>query len=134
MSINHLAIKHTLRSKEYLITNWKNHIIIGVWLSELSNRIKIYWFSSWWSNDTSFTDFRKFNSYNVIKRNYFAIRVYYDDLRYTVISHHAKTLSFDLVSKIVGTYSLASFLSLFEIVDLFIEIFYAFLEEKFSKC
>ena len=63
-----------------------------------------------------------FNTYENVTRTFFALRVYYDDLKYTLIKQQPKIELFDLISNIGGTlglflgFSFISLLELFEVV------------------
>jgi hypothetical protein len=68
----------------------------------------------------------EFNTYEEIKRSFFGIRVYYNDLKYTLISEEPKTKTFNFVSNIggiLGAFLGISFLSFIEIFQIFYEIF-----------
>ena len=59
------------------------------------------------------------------------IYVYYDDLKYTLITQQPKTLLVDLVPNIGGILGLfvgTSFLSFVEIIELIIELIYILVE------
>jgi len=63
-----------------------------------------------------------FNTYENVSRTFYAIRVYYQDLKYTLISQQPKIELFGLISNVGGTlglflgFSFISLLELFEIV------------------
>jgi len=70
-----------------------------------------------------------FNNYSDIKKSYFSINVYYESLKYTLISQKPKIQPVDLISKIGGIWSAfcgISFLSFFEIVELITEFIFIF--------
>ena len=72
------------------------------------------------------TWFRNFQhkTYEEVHKSFFAIDVFYEDLKYTVISQKEKILLSDLISNIggiIGVFLGSSFLSLFEFVELFIK-------------
>jgi hypothetical protein len=66
--------------------------------------------------------FAGFNTYENLSKTFFGIRVYYQDLKYTLISQHPKIETFDLISSVGGTlglflgFSFISFLELFEVL------------------
>jgi len=66
--------------------------------------------------------FPEFNTYENVSRSFFSISVYYDELKYTLISQRPQTETFDLISNIGGIVGLflgmglMSFMELFEII------------------
>ena len=63
----------------------------------------------------------------------FQLRVYFESLKYTSISQIPKTKGFDLVAEIGGILGLfigLSFVSFFEIAELFIEVLFIFFQKK----
>ncbi len=71
--------------------------------------------------------FKNYNTYEDINKNYVGIRVFYKDLKYTLISQEPKTETFNFVSNIGGILGLflgLSFLSFVEIIEIFFEIFF----------
>jgi hypothetical protein len=48
----------------------------------------------------------KFNSYENISKTFFGINVYYEELKYTLITQHPKMQLFGLISSIGGVFSL----------------------------
>ena len=69
----------------------------------------------------------RFTRYEKLRRDFFAIRVYYEDLKYTFISQQPKTQVADLISSIGGLFGLfvgVSFLSFFEFIEIFFEIIF----------
>lgn len=72
-----------------------------------------------------------FNNYSDVKKSYFSINVYYENLKYTLINQKAKMELVDLVSNVGGIWSAfcgMSFLSFFEIVELVTEFIFIFNE------
>ena len=68
-----------------------------------------------------------FNTYENVSRTYFAIRIYYEESRYTLISQQAKIELFGLISNIGGSLGLFigfSFISLLELVEVLAEFVY----------
>jgi len=68
-----------------------------------------------------------FNTYENVTRTFFAIRVYYDELKYTLIKQHPKIELFGLISNIGGTLGLFlgfSFISILEIIEVLAELVY----------
>ena len=70
------------------------------------------------------------------KDNRTNIYIYYESLKYTKISQIPKALPFDLISNIGGILGLfvgLSFVSLFEIAELIIEVGFVFLSNSFHS-
>jgi len=68
-----------------------------------------------------------FNSYEEIKKHYLEIFIYYNDLKYTLISEEPKTETFNFASNIGGILGLflgISFLSFIEIFEFLFEIIF----------
>lgn len=71
-------------------------------------------------NTSSFQYASKFRNFEEVKRSFFSIYVYYEELKYTVIKENPKTETFNLASGIGGTLGLflgISFLSFVEIIE-----------------
>jgi hypothetical protein len=99
-------------SMNYIINSYTEQIVLNGNIS-LNSKIKID------SND--------FNTYEELKKNYFAIRVYYNELKYTLISQEPKTEMFNFISDIGGILGLflgISFLSFIEIFEIIFEIMF----------
>lgn len=67
---------------------------------------------------------KKFNSYENVSKSFISINVYYEELKYTLITQHPKMQIFGLVSSIGGIFSLflgMSLLSFIEIFEILIE-------------
>ncbi len=67
----------------------------------------------------------EYNTYEEIKKHYIEIFVYYNDLKYTVISEEPKAELFNFISNIGGILGLflgISFLSFIEIFEILFEI------------
>jgi hypothetical protein len=78
-------------------------------------------------NSKSFSHFVGFNTYENVSRTFFAIRVYYDDLKYTLIKQQPKIELFGLISNVGGTLGLFlsfSFISLLELFEVLAELVY----------
>jgi len=77
-------------------------------------------------------NFAGFNTYENISKTFFGMRVYYNDLKYTLIDQHPKIAIFDLISSVGGTlglflgFSFISLLDLFEILAELVFIRYGF--------
>ena len=73
------------------------------------------------SNDSSF-GYKSLKTYENVSKRFYSINVYYEDLKYTLISQKPKIELFGLVSNIGGLFSLflgfslGSFLELFEVL------------------
>jgi len=68
-----------------------------------------------------------FNTYENVTRTFFALRVYYDELKYTLIKQHPKIELFGLITNIGGTLGLFlgfSFISILEIIEVLAELVY----------
>lgn len=65
---------------------------------------------------------KKFRTYENVSRNFFALNVFYEELKYTLITQHPKMQIFGLVSSIGGIFSLFLGMSLLSFIDIF-EIF-----------
>lgn len=66
-------------------------------------------------------------AYSMLKKQILSLNIYYEDLKYTIVSDSIKTSPLDFVSALGGTLGLflgMSFLSLVELVEILIEIFY----------
>jgi len=62
-----------------------------------------------------------------LKKSVYMVSIYFEDLKYTLISQQAKTNLMDLVSSIGGSLGLfmgASFLSLIDIIQIIFEVIY----------
>jgi hypothetical protein len=79
------------------------------------------------SQNKSLDFFAGFNTYENVSRTFFAIRVYFDDLKYTLIKQQPKIELFGLISNVGGTLGLFlgfSFISLLEIFEVLAELVY----------
>jgi hypothetical protein len=97
-------------SMSYVINSYTEQIALNGNIS-LNSKIKI--------------DSDDFSTYEELKKNYFAIRVYYNELKYTLISEEPKTEIFNFISDIGGILGLflgISFLSFIEIFEIIFEI------------
>lgn len=79
------------------------------------------------------------DSHSLAKQSLLALNVYFDDLKYTLISESPKTSIFDLIANIgsaLGLFIGISLLSFFEILEYILELglicFESFKENKFS--
>lgn len=75
--------------------------------------------------------YKKFQTYENISRSFLSLHIYYEDLKYTLISQSPKMQVYDLVSNIGGTLGLflgMSFLSFVEIFEVFLESFLVYIE------
>jgi hypothetical protein len=80
-------------------------------------------------NSRSFIESDDFGTYEELKKSYFAIRIYYNELKYTLISEEPKTEIFNFISDIGGILGLflgISFLSFIEIFEIIFEIMLIF--------
>jgi hypothetical protein len=67
-------------------------------------------------------DYRGFNTYENVSKTFYSINVYYQNLKYTLISQHPKTELFGLYSNIGGTLGLFLGFSFISIIELFEEV------------
>jgi len=77
------------------------------------------------------TEMLKFNTYENVSKNYYSINVYYEELKYTLISQQPKTELFALISNLGGILGLFigfSFISMLEIVETLAELIYIYFE------
>jgi len=75
----------------------------------------------------SSTQFVGFNTYENMSKTFYSLRVYYQDLKYTLISQHPKIAIFDLISSVGGTLGLFlgfSFISLLDLFEILAELLY----------
>lgn len=73
-----------------------------------------------------FLYFKKYTTYEEINKHFVGLRVFYKDLKYTLISQEPKTETFNFISDIGGILGLflgISFLSFVEIIEIIFEIF-----------
>ena len=83
-------------------------------------------------NSKSKIDSDDFSTYEELKKNYFEIRIYYNELKYTLISEEPKTEMFNFISDIGGILGLflgISFLSFIEIFEIIFEIMFIFFKK-----
>lgn len=67
-----------------------------------------------------------FRTYDEVKKSFVRIQVYYDSMKYTLISQNPKTALFNCISSIGGIFSLffgISFISLIELFEIIYEVF-----------
>lgn len=71
----------------------------------------------------------KYKTYEEVRNNHLRINVFFDDLKYKLISQHPKIELFNCISSIGGIFSLflgISFISLIELFEIIIELIYVF--------
>jgi len=76
-------------------------------------------------------NYSQFNTYDNYSRTFFAVSVYYDDLKYTLINQQPKIELFGLISNIGGTLGLFlgfTFITLLEIVEYLAEFIFIYFE------
>ena len=76
-------------------------------------------------------------SYESLKRTVVDVSIYYEDLSYTLIKQLPKSEPFDLVSNcggLLGLFIGTSFLSFAELIEMFLEIIFFYLERKIKPC
>lgn len=106
-----------LKSKNNILTTlmWLFFLISSNLISNLIETSK---------NDNGLTRFR---SYDQVNKHFIGIRVYYRQLKYTIISQTPKLDLFSLVSQIGDNFGLfwgISFLSFVELIEIFFEIIF----------
>jgi hypothetical protein len=104
-------------SMNYVINTYNEQIPINGNISETAS-------------DYQFT--QRFRTYEEANKHFIGLRVYYKNLKYTIISESPKMEVYNLVSNIGGNWSLflgISFLSIIELVEIIIEIFLIILIE-----
>jgi len=72
----------------------------------------------------------RFKTYENVSKTFFSIKVYYENLKYTLISQHHKTESFALISEIggiLGVFLGFSIINVLELFELFYELFHIYL-------
>ena len=85
-------------------------------------------------NTKGFTHGNKFNNFKEVRKYFFSINIYYEDLKYTIISQQPRSETFHLISDIGDIFGLfigISFLSFIEIFELLFEVFYFLFRDKF---
>jgi len=78
-------------------------------------------------NQDQFEYYPGFNTFENVSRTFLALRVYYDDLKYTLIKQQPKIELFGLISNVGGTLGLFlgfSFISLLELFEVLAELVY----------
>ena len=99
----------------------------------ISSRVETITASGNITNTINDPEFKRFDSYEEIKKKYFSISIYYPELKYTFITQNPKMEMFDLVSNIGGILGLfigVSFLSFIEIFELIFEVIFLLFENK----
>jgi len=82
-------------------------------------------------NDYVYSFLPQFQTYENLSKNFYMINVYYDDLKYTLISQQPKIELFGLISNLGGILGLFigfSFISLLEIIEVLAELVFIFFE------
>jgi hypothetical protein len=78
-------------------------------------------------NQIQFEYYPGFNTFENVSRTFFAFRIYYEDLKYTLIKQQPKIELFGLISNVGGTLGLFlsfSFISLLELFEVLAELVY----------
>jgi tetrahydromethanopterin S-methyltransferase subunit F len=73
----------------------------------------------------------EFQTYENVSKTYYLINVYYEDLKYTLISQQPKIELFGLISNLGGILGLFigfSFISLLEIIEALAELVYIYFD------
>jgi len=81
-------------------------------------------------------NFKGYNQIRDVKKNVLAVNVYYESLEYSVVDELERTLFFDLISGIGGTFGLflgTSFISFFEIFEIFLNIIFITLKKRILR-
>jgi len=83
------------------------------------------------SNKTKIeNNIQRFNTYEEVNKHLVILVIYYKELQYTLVKKEAKTETFNFVANfggIMGLFLGVSFLSFVEIIEIFLEIFFALL-------
>ena len=82
-------------------------------------------------NDFIYICLPKFKTYENVSKTYYSINVYYEDLKYTLISQQPKIELFGLISNLGGILGLFigfSFISLLELIETLAELIYIYFE------
>lgn len=72
-------------------------------------------------------------TYEDIKKSILALNIYYDELKYTLVEEIKKIETFDLISNLGGIMGLflgVSFVTFFEIFEIFFETIFILIEDK----
>jgi hypothetical protein len=83
------------------------------------------------NNDYIYSFLPEFQTYENVSKTYYLINVYYDDLKYTLISQQPKIELFGLISNLGGILGLFigfSFISLLEIIEVLAELFFVYFD------
>jgi hypothetical protein len=94
---------------------------------EINKDLMMIRFSGNISSNKSLDWYTGFNTFENVSRNFFAYRVYFEDLKYTLIKQQPKIELFGLISNIGGTLGLFlgfSFISLLELFEVLAELLY----------
>ena len=86
-------------------------------------------------NTKGFSYSNKFKNFEEVRKYFFSIYIYYEDLKYTIITQQPRSETFNLISNIGGTLGLfigISFLSFIEILELIFEVFAILFSNKIS--
>jgi hypothetical protein len=81
-------------------------------------------------NDYVYSFLPDFQTYENVSKTYYLVNVYYEDLKYTLISQQPKIELFGLISNLGGILGLFigfSFISLLEIIEILAELIYIYL-------
>ena len=74
------------------------------------------------SSNESLDYYPGFNTFENASRTFFAFRVFYDDLKYTLIKQQPKIELFGLISNIGGTLGLFLGFSLLDLFEILVEL------------
>jgi len=77
------------------------------------------------TKSSSYFPYREFRTYENVSKSYYGLRVYYEDLKYTLIKQQPKIELFGLISNVGGTLGLFlgfSFISLLELFEVLAEL------------
>ncbi len=79
--------------------------------------------------------FYMFNTFENVSKSFYALRVYYEDLKYTLIEQKPKIELFGLISNVGGTLGLFlgfSFISLLELINLVLNFYMKLITRLFN--
>jgi len=101
---------------------------INLYQQSLLNTGKI---SNFYNNSIYYGFTNDFKTYENVSKTFFSINIYYEDLKYTLISQQPKIELFGLISNLGGILGLFigfSFISLLEIIEILAELIYVYFE------
>jgi hypothetical protein len=101
---------------------------INLYQQSLLNTGKI---SNFYNNSIYYGFTNDFKTYENVSKTFFSINVYYEDLKYTLISQQPKIELFGLISNLGGILGLFigfSFISCLELIEILAELIYVYFD------